>query len=147
MKSSIKGGLRLDKKTCVISLIQISLSDNKKTNLNKAVQKIKETHQKGAQIIALPELFTTPYFPQMEKAEVSNLAETIPGPTTEALSQLAKELNIVIVAGSIFEKDGDKFYNTATIFNNNGQILGKYRKIHVPYDTYFYETNYFSPGE
>ncbi|OGQ26250.1 MAG: hypothetical protein A3B79_06325 [Deltaproteobacteria bacterium RIFCSPHIGHO2_02_FULL_50_15] len=134
-------------KQVTLGLIQMSLSKNLEENRNKALQKIRGAHSKGAKIIALPELFTTLYFPQDEKVDASHLAEPIPGPTTETLSSLARELDIILVAGSIFERDGGQFFNTAIIIDNKGQLLGKYRKIHVPQDTYFYEKNYFAPGD
>ena len=137
--------------TVKIGLIQTSVLEDKKSNLDKALSKIKEAASLGAQIVCLQELFTTQYFPQTKSTKNFELAEEIPCPATKALSETAKENNIILIGGSIFEKikiqkNFVEYYNTSVIFNNDGIILGKYRKIHIPYDPYFYEKNYFSSG-
>ncbi len=98
----------------------------------------------GADIVCLPELFASQYFPQRRNAEVS--AETIPGPTTNALSRSARKNGVCIVGGSIFEKDRRNTYNTSVVFDKRGKILGKYRKVHIPQDESFYEQDYFASG-
>jgi predicted amidohydrolase len=130
-----------------VALIQMSMSDGHGENLKKALRLIKEAAGKGAQIICLPELFTSPYFPQEEKAEAGAFAESVPGPSSEALSRAARESGSVVIGGSIFEKDGGKFYNASLVFDGDGAMLGKYRKIHIPHDPNFYEQNYFEPGD
>jgi len=127
----------------VLGLIQMSMSSDSEENGRKAIRMIQEAAERGAQIVCLPELFTTLYFPREEKIDASGLAETIPGKTTEILSKAAKEKNVVVVGGSIFEKEGGKFYNTSVVFDERGRIIGKYRKVHIPHDPFFYEKDYF----
>ncbi|HLE09398.1 MAG TPA: nitrilase-related carbon-nitrogen hydrolase, partial [Thermodesulfobacteriota bacterium] len=129
-----------------LGLIQMSMSSDRGENLKKAVEMIKEAAKIGAQIVCLPELFTTLYFPREENARVSGLAETIPGKTTDVLGKAARENNVVLVGGSIFEKEGGKFYNTSVVFAENGKIIGKYRKMHIPHDPFFHEKDYFEEG-
>ncbi|MEK6979108.1 MAG: carbon-nitrogen hydrolase [Candidatus Micrarchaeota archaeon] len=138
-----------------LGLIQMSMSTDKDANLAKAVRMIGEAAKKGADIVCLPELFNVVYFPQEEKAQVE--AEEIPGKTTAALAEAAKSNRVVIVGGSIFERDTTeklgtrgkttKNYNTTAVFDETGKMLGTYRKIHVPHDENFYEQNYFEPGD
>ena len=104
----------------VLGLIQMSMSSDSEENGRKAIRMIYEASERGAQIVCLPELFTTLYFPREEKIDASGLAETIPGKTTEILSKAAKEKNVVVVGGSIFEKEGGKFYNTSVVFDETG---------------------------
>lgn len=125
----------------------MGMVNDPRENLKKAVCYIEKAAKKGANIICLPELFTTLYFPQKEKDSASVLSEEIPGFTTNVLSKTAKENKIVLVGGSIFEKKGRRFYNASVVFNEDGSILGKYRKTHIPHDPCFYEKNYFSPGD
>jgi agmatine deiminase len=134
------------KNTVTIGLVQTSLSDNIKNNMGKTILKIREAATKGAQIICLQELYRTKYFPTDEKKDVTQLAETIPGETTSALSNLAKELNVVIIA-PIFEVDSGKHYNTAVVIDSDGTIIGRYRKMHIPHDPFFYEKSYFDVGD
>ena len=115
--------------------------------MKKTLEKIKEAAAKGAQIVCLQELYKTKYFPQKEKQDVSNLAETIPGESTKAFSALAKEEKIVIIA-PLFEKaPNGKYYNSAAVIDANGKISGCYRKMHIPQDPFFYEKNYFEEGD
>lgn len=127
----------------VLGLIQMSMSSDPEENSKKAIRMIREASERGAQIVCLPELFTTLYFPREEKIDASSLAETIPGKTTEILSKAAREKNVVVVGGSIFEKEGSKFYNTSVVFDETGKMIGKYRKMHIPHDPFFYEKDYF----
>lgn len=118
-----------------------------KENLAKAVAKTREAADKGAQIICLQELFTSVYFCQVEDHKYFQLAEEIPGPSTDALSEVAKEKNVVIIA-SLFEKrSAGVYHNTAAIIDADGKYLGKYRKMHIPDDPLFYEKFYFTPGD
>jgi agmatine deiminase len=140
-------GTEEKRKIVSIGLIQTTVSDDIADNMKKTIEKIKEASRKGAQIICLQELYRTKYFPQEEKQDVSQLAETIPGESTKALSELAKEKKIVIIA-PLFEKTSKgKFYNSAAIIDANGKILGAYRKVHIPNDPFFYEKNYFEAGD
>ena len=134
------------KNIVTLGLVQMSMAKSTDANLDKAIRMIGEASKKGARIVCLPELFTSPYFPQEEKTE-SNYAEKIPGPTSEALAKAAKENEVVLIGGSIFEKSGKKSYNTSMIFNEKGKMLGTYRKIHIPHDPNFYEQYYFAPGD
>lgn len=120
---------------------------DKDTNLHKAIEQIRTAASKGAQIVCLQELFTSLYFCDEENYDNFALAETIPGPSTDALSALAKELGVVIVA-SLFEKRTQGLYhNTTAVIDADGSYLGKYRKMHIPDDPGFYEKFYFTPGD
>jgi agmatine deiminase len=115
--------------------------------MEKTTRKIEKAAEKGAQIICLQELYRSKYFPQEKNKKVTKFAERIPGESTKIFSELAKKHHIVIIA-PIFEKTSSgKFYNSAAIIDADGQILGIYRKVHIPQDPYFYEKEYFSPGE
>jgi N-carbamoylputrescine amidase len=140
-----------------IGLIQMHSGDDIDLNLRKALGYIGEAAKKGAQIIALPELFRAPYFCQKKDEKFFDLAETLPpaaagslaGPTFNALVEAAKKHEVVIIT-SIYEKaDGGKFYNTAVVIDADGSLAGKYRKIHIPNDPEhgYDEAYYFSPGD
>ncbi len=134
-------------KIVTIGLIQTSVSEDIEENMLKTTQKIEEAVHRGAQVVCLQELYRTSYFPQQENFDASPLAETIPGDSTKVLSLLAKKHGIVIIT-PIFERNQNgKFYNTAVIIGADGEISGVYRKVHVPYDPYFYEKDYFAQGE
>jgi agmatine deiminase len=128
-----------------IGLIQMRVGADRKKNLARALEMIGEAARKGADIVCLPELFGSRYFPQHRGAQ--KIAEPIPGPTTDALSLAAKQNKVVIVGGSIYERSQGKFYNTSVVFDQNGRILGKYRKVHIPFDSHYYEKDYFSSGK
>ena len=130
-----------------IGLVQMSCTVDKKENLEKAVQKIREAASQGAQIICLQELFTSLYFCDVEDYDHFKLAEPIPGPSTDILSALAGELGVVIIA-SLFEKRAQGIYhNTTAVLDADGSYLGKYRKMHIPDDPSYYEKFYFTPGD
>lgn len=133
-------------KNVKIGLIQMSMVEDANQNLARAAELAEQAAQQGAQVIALPELFTTPYFARVEKV-ARDYTEKIPGPSTQFLSELAKRLGVVLVAGSIYEDAGDKKFNTAMVFEKTGELLGIYRKTHIPHDPGFYECNYFAPGD
>jgi N-carbamoylputrescine amidase len=116
-------------------------------NLAKAEWRIREAAGRGAQIVCLQELFRSEYFCREENPECFDLAESIPGPTTEALGRLARELNVAIV-GSVFERRAAGVYhNTAVMLDADGELLGIYRKMHIPDDPLYYEKYYFTPGD
>lgn len=130
-----------------VALVQQSNNDNADENMAKSIKAIREAAQKGAQLVVLQELHRSLYFCQTEEVDVFDLAETIPGPSSNTLGELAKELNIVIVA-SLFEKRATGLYhNTAVVLEKDGSIAGKYRKMHIPDDPGFYEKFYFTPGD
>jgi N-carbamoylputrescine amidase len=125
----------------------MSCSANPDENLKKASQKIREAAANGAQIICLQELFRSLYFCDVEDYNNFELAEPVPGPSTEALAPLAKELGVVIIA-SLFEKRTNGIYhNTTAVLDADGTYLGKYRKMHIPDDPAYYEKFYFTPGD
>jgi N-carbamoylputrescine amidase len=120
---------------------------NPEQNLTNAIEFIREAAKGGAQIVCLPELFRSQYFCQSEDHDNFSLAESIPGPSTDALKKLAREKSVVIVA-SLFEKRAAGVYhNTAVVIDADGNILGKYRKMHIPDDPSYYEKFYFTPGD
>jgi N-carbamoylputrescine amidase len=130
-----------------IGLIQMSCSPDPRENLAKAEARIREAAARGAQIICLQELFRSQYFCREENADFFELAEPIPGPSTEALCNLARSLNVVLI-GSLFERRAAGVYhNTAAIMDADGSLLGKYRKMHIPDDPLYYEKFYFTPGD
>lgn len=125
----------------------MSCTRNPQENLTKAMAGIREAAGKGAQIVCLQELFTSLYFCDVEDYENFKLAEPIPGPSSETLSALAKELGVVIIA-SLFEKRTNGIYhNTTAVLDADGTYLGKYRKMHIPDDPAYYEKFYFTPGD
>lgn len=125
----------------------MSCTQEPKENLAKAIERIREAAKKGAQIVCLQELFTSLYFCDVEDYENFKLAESIPGPSTDALSSVAKELGVVIIA-SLFEKRAEGLYhNTTAVIDADGKYLGKYRKMHIPDDPAYYEKFYFTPGD
>lgn len=130
-----------------VGLVQTSCTNNKNENIEKAIQSIRIAAQKGANIVCLQELFSSLYFCDVEDYENFKLAEPIPGATTEKFQDLAKELNVVIIA-SLFEKRAQGLYfNTTAVIDANGEYLGKYRKMHIPDDPGYYEKFYFTPGD
>ncbi|KPW00637.1 MULTISPECIES: carbon-nitrogen hydrolase [unclassified Pseudoalteromonas] len=130
-----------------VALVQQSNTDNAQDNMAKSIAGIRDAASQGAKLIVLQELHRSLYFCQTEDVDVFDLAETIPGPSTDALGALAKELNVVIVS-SLFEKRATGLYhNTAVVLETDGSIAGKYRKMHIPDDPGFYEKFYFTPGD
>ena len=125
----------------------MSCSADKAANLAKAIDGVRKAAADGAQIVCLQELFTSLYFCDVEDYENFKLAEAIPGPSTEALQQVAGELGVVIIA-SLFEKRAQGIYhNTTAVLDADGAYLGKYRKMHIPDDPAYYEKFYFTPGD
>ena len=130
-----------------VGLVQMNCAAEKDKNISKAIEKIREAAAKGAQIICLQELFTSLYFCDEENHDNFLLAESIPGPSTEVLSKVALELDVVIIA-SLFEKRAQGLYhNTTAVLDADGTYLGKYRKMHIPDDPAYYEKFYFTPGD
>lgn len=134
-------------KEVAIGIVQMSCVKEPEKNMEKIIGKIRETAKKGAQIIVLQELFRSLYFCDIEAYENFELAEPIPGPSTDQLGRLAKELGVVIIA-SLFEKRTEGIYhNTTAVLDADGSYLGKYRKMHIPDDPGYFEKFYFTPGD
>jgi N-carbamoylputrescine amidase len=130
-----------------IGLVQTRFSGDPKENLKKTLARVEEAARKGAQIICTQELFRSQYFCQSEDHKYFDLAEPIPGPSSEAFQKLAKKHEVVIIA-SLFEKRAPGVYhNTAVVIDADGSLLGIYRKMHIPDDPLFYEKFYFTPGD
>ncbi len=130
-----------------LALIQMRCSNDKAESLRHAVEMLEEAAKKGAKVACLPELFLTHYFCQEENPDIFDLAEPVPGPTSQKLAEVAKRTGMVIV-GSIFERRAAGIYhNTATIHDKSGDLLGIYRKMHIPDDPLYYEKYYFTPGD
>ncbi len=136
-----------NKEIVKIGLVQMACGEDAGANMKTAEQGIRQAVGQGAQIICLQELFQTLYFCQTEDQEHFNRAEEIPGPSTQAMSQLASELGVVLIL-SLFEKRSSGIYhNTAVVLDADGSIAGRYRKMHIPHDPGFYEKFYFTPGD
>ncbi len=133
-------------KFITIGLVQTKVSENSELNVKKTTKLIEKAARKGAKIIALQELFQTPYFPQSEKKNKDDYAESLSGFTAKALQEIAKKLGVTIIA-PLYEKTAGKYFNTALVIGENGKVLGKYHKIHIPHDPGFYEKEYFEEGE
>jgi N-carbamoylputrescine amidase len=130
-----------------VGLVQMRCAAPPEANLKTGLALVEQAAKRGAQIVCLPELFRSLYFCQTEDHRQFALAEPIPGPTTAALAQTARQHHIIIV-GSIFEKRSAGIYhNTAVIIDANGKLVGKYRKMHIPDDPLYYEKFYFTPGD
>jgi len=130
-----------------VGLVQMSAGPEPEKNLQHALDMVRDAVKRGARIVCLPELFQTQYFCQREDAALFDLAEPIPGPSTQKLSDLARQLKIVLIA-SLFEKRAAGVYhNTAAVFDSNGALIGLYRKMHIPDDPLYYEKFYFTPGD
>jgi len=130
-----------------VALVQMKCGPEPETNFQRAIGFIRDAAKQGAQIVCLPELFRSEYFCQSEEHRNFDLAEEIPGRSTSELEKLAHELGVVIIA-SLFEKRrAGVYHNTAVVFDADGKLLGKYRKMHVPDDPLYHEKFYFSPGD
>jgi len=125
----------------------MSCGESPEENLAKAIERIRNAARQGARIICLPELFRSLYFCQSEDTACFRLAESIPGPTTDRLGRVAAEHEIVLIASLFEQRAKGLFHNTAVIFDADGSLLGKYRKMHIPDDPLYYEKFYFTPGD
>lgn len=137
----------MGEKIIKVGLVQQSCNNVRAENVEKSIQKIRDVVSEGTQLVILQELHTNIYFCQAEDVNIFELAETIPGPSTEEFGEIARELGIVLVV-SLFEKRAPGIYhNTAVVLEKDGSIAGKYRKMHIPDDPAFYEKFYFTPGD
>ncbi|MGC9945711.1 MAG: carbon-nitrogen hydrolase [Bryobacteraceae bacterium] len=130
-----------------IGLVQMACSPDPNENFAKAEWRIREAAARGAQIVCLQELFRSQYFCREENAALFDLAESIPGPSTAALSRLAAELAVVIVASLFERRTAGVYHNTAVIIDADGSLAGIYRKMHIPDDPLYFEKFYFTPGD
>ena len=130
-----------------IALVQMSMSADPADNLRKAVARVGEAKGKGADVVCLPELFRSPYFCQKEDARLFDLAESVPGPSTEALGRAARDAGVTVVAPVFERRAAGLYHNSAAILDAGGAVAGLYRKMHIPDDPAFYEKFYFTPGD
>ncbi|MGA2663802.1 MAG: carbon-nitrogen hydrolase [Nitrososphaerales archaeon] len=128
-----------------LGLVQMRMADDRQKNLSNASRLVGVAARGGAQVVCLPELFDVPYFPQEEVSSV--VPQALPNDATLTLSEAARENEVVLVGGSLYERSGRKAYNTSTVYDERGRTLGSYRKVHIPQDPGFYEQDYFSPGD
>jgi N-carbamoylputrescine amidase len=137
----------LQERNFKIGVVQMSCTPEPEQNLERAIDQVRDAAGKGAEVICLPELFQTQYFCQREDIALFDLAEPIPGPATERLGDVARELKVTIVA-SLFERRAPGLYhNTVAVLDTSGQLAGIYRKMHIPDDPLYYEKFYFTPGD
>lgn len=134
-------------RTIKIGLVQMSVTTSISDNKEKLVANIRACAERGAQLVVLQELHNTPYFCQVEDVRNFDLAETIPGPSTSFFGALAKELSIVLVTSLFERRTAGLYHNTAVVFDADGSMAGKYRKMHIPDDPAYYEKFYFTPGD
>ena len=137
----------MPKNTLLLALVQHPCTRDYQDNLDRSFAGIRNAAAKGAKLILLQELHTAHYFCQQEQAAYFDLAESIPGPTSEQLGHLAQELDIVIVASLFERRAAGLYHNTAVVLERDGSIAGRYRKMHIPDDPGYYEKFYFSPGD
>jgi N-carbamoylputrescine amidase len=130
-----------------IGLVQMRCGPTPEENLAKAIGRIREAAKAGGQILCLPELFRSPYFCQREDPSLFDLAEPIPGPSTERLGQVARETGAVVIASLFERRAAGVYHNTAAVLDADGGLLGIYRKMHIPDDPLYYEKYYFTPGD
>jgi N-carbamoylputrescine amidase len=130
-----------------VGLVQMRVGPDPSANVDAAVARLREGAARGAQVICLPELFRTSYFCQREDAALFDLAEPIPGPTSETLGRIARELRVVVVASLFERRAAGVYHNTAVVLGADGTERGRYRKMHIPDDPLYYEKFYFTPGD
>jgi len=130
-----------------IGLVQMRCSADPDANLRTAVEGVREAAGKGAGVVCLPELFRTPYFCQREDAALFDLAEPVPGPTTDALAGVARDAGAAIVVPLFERRAPGVYHNTVVVLDADGSVRGRYRKMHIPDDPLFYEKFYFTPGD
>ncbi|MEE2826448.1 MAG: carbon-nitrogen hydrolase [Planctomycetota bacterium] len=130
-----------------VAALQTSCSDDRSANLEQSIEQIRTAAKQGAELVCLQELFHSRYFCQTEDHQYFDLAESIPGPTSEAISKVAAELNIVVLTSVFERRAAGLFHNTAIVFDRDGSLAGKYRKMHIPDDPGYYEKFYFTPGD
>jgi N-carbamoylputrescine amidase len=130
-----------------VALVQMAMSPDPAVNLDAACAKIREAAGRGAQVVCLPELFRSLYFCQKEDPALFALAESIPGPSTEALGAVARQAGIVVIASLFERRAAGLYHNTTAVIGADGALMGIYRKMHIPDDPAYYEKFYFTPGD
>ena len=135
------------KSPLIVTAVQQPCNADRQTNLDFSIAQIRAAAAQNADLVVLPELHLGPYFCQNEDHQTFDLAQPIPGPTTAILAEVAREANIVIVSTIFEERAPGLYHNTAVVFDKDGSIAGKYRKMHIPDDPGFYEKYYFTPGD
>jgi N-carbamoylputrescine amidase len=130
-----------------IGLVQMRSAPDPAANLEAAIHRVREAARQGAQVVCLPELFRSPYFCQREDAACFDLAEPVPGPTTEALARAAREAGAVVLAPVFERRAAGVYHNTVAVLDRDGALVGLYRKMHIPDDPLYYEKFYFTPGD
>ncbi len=130
-----------------VGLVQMSMSPDPAANLEKAAARVEEAARLGAEVVCLPELFRSPYFCQREDAALFDLAEPVPGPSTERLGAVARRAGVSLVVPLFERRAPGLHHNTAAILDRDGSVKGLYRKMHIPDDPGFYEKYYFAPGD
>ena len=135
------------KKTYDIAVIQMRSESSVSANREKLLSKVAEAVRRGAKVICTQELFCSDYFCQREDPDIFDLAEPIPGPTTDAIMPLARQLGVVVIASLFERRQAGIYHNTAAVIDADGGLLGIYRKMHIPDDPLYYEKYYFTPGD
>src|SRR6266516_1488103 len=130
-----------------VGLVQMAMSREPGENLDKAVARLREAARAGAELVCLPELYRSPYFCQQEDPALFDLAEPVPGPSTEALGRAAREAGVAAVVPIFERRAAGLYHNTAVVLDADGTVAGLYRKMHIPDDPLFYEKFYFTPGD
>ena len=130
-----------------VALVQMAVSPNPDENLKRAIARVEEAARMGGQVICLPELFRSQYFCQQEDTSFFDLAESVPGPSTEALSAAARRAGVVVIAPVFERRAPGVYHNSAAVIDADGKIAGLYRKMHIPDDPAYYEKFYFTPGD
>ena len=130
-----------------VGLVQMAMSSRPEENLDRAVGKVHEAAGRGAEVVCLPELYRTPYFCQREDTALFDLAEPVPGPSSEALGRAAKEAGVAVVVPVFERRAAGLYHNSAAVLDADGRLAGLYRKMHIPDDPLFYEKFYFTPGD
>lgn len=130
-----------------LGVIQMACRANSQENIRRALEKVEEAVNAGAQIICLPELFQSEYFCQKEDAALFDLAEPVPGPTTEVFSQISKTHHVTILVSLFERRTAGVYHNSLVVLDERGEIIGLYRKMHIPDDPAYYEKFYFTPGD
>ena len=134
-------------KRYTIGLVQMAMSADPAANLEKAIAKVAEARAAGAALVCLPELFRSQYFAQREDAALFDLAEPVPGPSTEALGRAAQRAGVVVIAPLFERRAPGLYHNSAAVIDADGRVVGVYRKMHIPDDPAYYEKFYFTPGD